>query len=124
MRTRLLVAVALAVIPAAAEAAMPLPVFLAKAEALQQKGMMALFSGDLKLLKNEIHAATESLRAERLAAKAAGKPQAYCPTQDSGSMSSDQLLAALRQIPAGQRARMDVKDGMRTVLARKFPCAP
>lgn len=122
MRTRILVVAALLAASSSAEAAMPLQVFLAKAQALQQKGMLALFSSDLKLLKNEVHAATESLRAERLTAKAAGRPQAYCPPVDSGSMSSDELLAAFRQIPPAQRARMDVKDGMRTILARKFPC--
>jgi hypothetical protein len=102
--------------------AMPLPVFLQKAEALQRKGPLALFSSDLSLLKNEVRAATEALRAERLAAKRAGKPQAYCPTQEGGSMNSDELLAALRRIPPAQRAHMDVKEGVRDMLARKFPC--
>jgi hypothetical protein len=112
----------LSMIPAAAQAAMPLPVFLQKAEALEKKGMLALFSGDLATLKNEVRSATEALRTERLAAKRSGRPQAYCPTQEGGSMNSDELLAALRQIPPAQRAHMDVKEGMRTILARKFPC--
>jgi len=122
MRAGWVLAAALLAASGAAAQAMPLPVFLQKAEALQKKGMLALFSSDLSVLKNEVHAATESLRAERLAAKRAGRPQAYCPTQESGSMNSDELLAALRQIPPAQRAHMDVKDGMRTILARKFPC--
>jgi hypothetical protein len=122
MRPWLLAAALAVALAGAAEAAMPLPVFLQKAEALEKKGMLALFSSDLGLLKNEVHAATEALRAERLAARAAGRAQAYCPPRDSGSMTSDALLAALRQIPPAQRAHMDVKDGMRTILARKFPC--
>ena len=122
MRMRFLAAAALFTAASSAAAAMPLPVFLQKAEALEKKGMLALLSGDLKLLKGEVQAATERLRAERLAAKAAGRRPAYCPPQDSGKMSSDELLAGLRQIPPAQRARMDVKDGMRTFFARKFPC--
>lgn len=115
-------ALALALGAAGAAEAMPLPLFLAKAEALQKKGMMAMFSSDLGLLKKEVIGATEALRRERLAAKAAGRPQAYCPTQEGGKMSSDELLAGLRQIPPAQRARMDVKDGMRAFFARKYPC--
>ncbi|MBV9931906.1 MAG: hypothetical protein JO013_13310 [Alphaproteobacteria bacterium] len=122
MRIGLAVVAAALAIGGSAASAMPLPVFLDKAEALQRKGMLALFSSDLSTLKNEVRAAMESLRAERLAAKRAGRPQAYCPPQDSGAMNSDELLAALRQIPPAQRARMDVKDGMRTILARRFPC--
>jgi hypothetical protein len=122
MRAGWVVAAAVLAASGAAAEAMPLPVFLDKADALQRKGMLAIFSSDLSLLKNEVRSATESLRAERLAAKRAGKPQAYCPTQEGGSMNSDALLAALRQIPPARRTRMDVKDGVRTMLARKFPC--
>lgn len=121
MRAGLVMAAVLAGSGAAAQA-MPLPAFLQKAEALQRKGPLALLSSDLSVLKNEVRAATEALRAERLAAKRAGRPQAYCPTQEGGSMNSDELLAALRQIPPAQRAHMDVKDGVRVMLARKFPC--
>jgi hypothetical protein len=122
MRAGMVVAAAVLAVSGAAAEAMPLPVFLQKAEALQKKGMLALFSSDISVLKNEVHAATESLRTERLAAKRAGKPQAYRPTQEGGSMNSDELLAALREIPPAQRAHMEVKDGVRVMLARKFPC--
>src|SRR5437870_12154951 len=54
------------IVPVAASA-MPVSTFLAKADALRAKGPLALLSGDLKLLTNEIQAA------ER-----AGKPKAYC----------------------------------------------
>ena len=121
-RTALVAALTIAALPALAQAAMPLPTFLDKADALQKKGMMAMFSGDLKLLQNEVQGATEALRKERLAAKAAGRPQAYCPPADSGRMKANELLAALKQIPPAQRARMDVKAGMRVVLARRYPC--
>ncbi|HMC92575.1 MAG TPA: hypothetical protein VKI45_08960 [Allosphingosinicella sp.] len=105
------IAAGLAMIPVAAEAAMPLPVFLAKADALKKKGPLALFSGDIKVLKEEVQTATLSLRNERLAAKAAGKPQAFCPPAEGGKLGSDELLASLRQIPPAERARMDVREG-------------
>lgn len=105
-----------------AAGAMPVSVFLAKADALQKKGPMALFSGDIKVLKGEMGSASAALRAERAAAKATGRPQAYCPPEGSTSLNSNELLAAFRQIPPAQRARMEVKDGLRNLLARKYPC--
>ena len=54
---------------------MPLNQFLAKATALEKKGPMALLSSDLGRLKKEIENSAKQLRAERLAAKAAGRPQ-------------------------------------------------
>jgi hypothetical protein len=123
MRGRLVaIGVGLAMIAGTAEAAMPLPVFLAKAEALQKKGAMALFSGDLKVLKEEIRTSLLSVRSERLAAKAAGKPQAFCPPEGGAKLGSDELLAGLRQIPPAERARMDVRAGLKRFLARKYPC--
>jgi hypothetical protein len=110
-----------AALPGSAQA-MDVQTFLAKADALKAKGPLALFSRDLKLLKSEIQTQSESLRSERLAAKAAGKPQAYCPQGDSGSMDSDELLAAFRTIPEPQRPRIQVRDALKALLARKFPC--
>lgn len=115
-------AAALVLVPMTAAAAMPLPVFLGKAEALEKKGPLALFSGDIKVLKEEIQTATLSLRNERLAAKAAGKPQAFCPPAEGGRMGSNELLASFRQIPPAERARMDVREGLKRFLARKYPC--
>jgi hypothetical protein len=122
MRFGLGMIAALALIPAAAEATMPLPAFLARAEALQNKGPLALFSGDLKLLKDEVQTSLLSIRAERLRAKAAGRPQGFCPPGEGGKMSSDELLAGLRRIPPAERARMDVRQGLKRVLTAKDPC--
>ena len=71
MKKKLLAAVLLAVVPLGAAQAMDVATFLAKADALQKKGMMALMSSDYKLLKNEIVAHSQTLRAERLAAERA-----------------------------------------------------
>jgi hypothetical protein len=116
-------ALILALVPAGAEA-MPVSTFLQKADALQAKGMLALFASDYKLLKTEVTNASAQLRAERLAARAAGRRPAYCPPQDQGSLDSHELLAAFRTIPPAVAARTEVKDALRALLARKFPCAP
>jgi hypothetical protein len=116
-------ALAAGLAPTGAEA-MPVSTFLQKAEALQARGMLALFASDYKLLKAEVTNASAQLRAERLAARAAGRRPAYCPPQDQGSLDSNELLAAFRTIPPAVAARTEVKDALRALLARKYPCAP
>lgn len=107
--------------PAAAQS-MPLPTFLAKAAALEKKGAMALFSGDMKVLKAEMQGSAAALRAERLAAAKAGKAPVYCPPEKGAPMNSDEILAYFRSIPEAQRARMTTRDGFRGMMARKYPC--
>jgi hypothetical protein len=122
MRNKLILgAFLVALVPISAAQAMPVSAFLQKADALEQKGMMALFSADYKLLKAEVQNDSQQLKAERLAAKAAGKPQAYCPPTKAG-LGSSEILAAFRTIPPAQRDRVQVKDALRALLARKYPC--
>jgi hypothetical protein len=83
---------------------------------------MALFSGDLKLLKSEITGSAGALRSERLATQKAGRKPAYCPPGKGGSINSKELLAHFRAIPAAQRERMQVRDAMRSFMVHKFPC--
>jgi len=122
MKIKLFAAVLLAVCPLGAAYAMNVATFLAKADALEKKGMMALFSSDYKALKAEAEAAGGQLRAERLAAQKAGRKPAYCPTTKPDMVSAKELLAHLRAIPPAQRVRIQLKDGMRSLLARKYPC--
>lgn len=117
---KLLLAALLAGMPAGAQA-MDVQTFLAKAETLKAKGMMALFSSDYKLLKGEIQAHSGALKAERLAARKAGRPQAYCPP-DKASLNSDEILTAFSSIPVPQRPRVQVKDALKALLVRKYPC--
>ena len=60
-------------------------------------------------------------KTEREAAKRAGRPTAYCPPAKA-SLNSNELMVHFRAIPPAQRARTEVKDGLRTLLARKYPC--
>ncbi|MEA2998495.1 MAG: hypothetical protein QOK17_328 [Sphingomonadales bacterium] len=114
----------LAALATSGAAAMPVSAFLQRADALQAKGMLALFASDYKMLKAEVTNASAQLRAERLAARAAGRRQAYCPREDTASLDSNELLAAFRTIPPAVAARTEVKDALRALLARKYPCAP
>jgi hypothetical protein len=119
---KLLAAAVLALLPVAALQAMPVETFLQKAEALQRRGILALASSDYRLLRGEVQTATAALRAERQAAQRAGRQPAYCPPQQGGSLTPADILGHFRTIPAPQRARMEVRDGLRTLLARRFPC--
>lgn len=118
---KLILSTLLIVVPVTAVQAMNVAVFLQKAEALQKKGMAAMFSSDLGLLKGEIRTASAQLKAEREAAKRAGRPSAYCPPAKA-SLNSNELMVHFRAIPPAQRARTEVKDGLRSLLARKYPC--
>jgi hypothetical protein len=121
VKKKLLAAALLAIVPLGAAEAMDVATFLAKADALQKKGMLALMSSDYKLLKNEVVAQSQVLRAERLAAQRAGRKPAYCPSAKS-DLGSTEILAAFRTIPAAQRPRIQVKEALRALLARKYPC--
>ncbi len=121
MKKKLLAAALLALVPFGAAQAMDVATFLAKAEALQKKGMMALMSSDYKLLKREIETNAQVLRAEREAAERARRKPAYCPPPKQ-SLTSNEILAAFRTIPAPQRPRIQVKDALRALMARKYPC--
>jgi len=98
------------IVPVAASA-MPVSTFLAKADALRAKGPLALLSGDLKLLTNEIQAA------ER-----AGKPKAYCTPGAGVKLTDKDILAAMQAVPVPHRASTSTKDALRGYLARRFPC--
>jgi len=121
VKTKLLAAALLVLVPTGAAQAMDVATFLAKADALEKQGMMALMSSDYKLLKSEIETQAAALRAERLAALRAGRKAAYCPPAEQ-SMTSGEILAAFRTIPAAQRRRLQVRDALRALMARKYPC--
>ncbi len=116
------VALSLAAVPAVAAHAQAMPVsqFLAKAEALQKKGAMALFSSDIGLLKREIQNSGKQLRSEQLAAQKAGRKPAACMPAKA-SMNSSELLAHFRSIPPQQRG-MPVKAALAGLMQKKYPC--
>ena len=116
---KIVFALLLAAVPAAVSA-MPLSVFLPKAEALKKKGAMALFSSDMGVVKKQFSIAAQKVVAERRATvKAGGKP-AYCPPAGA-KIDTDDLLNHLRAIPAAQRG-MTFTAAYKSFLVRKFPC--
>jgi hypothetical protein len=121
LRIKLLAAAMLAIVPVGAAQAMDVATFLTKADALEKKGMLALMSSDYKLLLREIRTQGAQLRAERLAAEKAGRKPAYCPPAKQ-SLTSKEVLTAFRTIPLAQRPRIQVKDALRALMARKYPC--
>ncbi len=121
MMKKWLAAALLLAAPLGVAQAMDVATFLAKADALEKKGVLALLSSDLKLLKLEVENASAALRAERLAAQKAGRKPAYCPPA-GGKFTEKDILAGLRAVPPAQRQRTQVKDALRTYLSRRFPC--
>ncbi|HJU77579.1 MAG TPA: hypothetical protein VJ597_06610 [Sphingomicrobium sp.] len=121
MRFRLLIAIALGAMPAAVQA-MPVAAFLTKADALQRKGPMALFSSDLKLLTNQIKRDAGELRAENKAAEAAGRRKSYCAPTGGVKLTNRDILGAMHAVPPPKRATTQTKDALRAYFARRFPC--
>ncbi len=118
---RFLWVVLLVVLPVTALQAMTVAVFLDKADSLERRGMMAMFSSDARALKAEMKSAGDSLKAERQRWRAAGQRPAYCPPERIPVKSSD-LLVHLRAIPPAQRQRMEFRDALRLMLVRRYPC--
>jgi hypothetical protein len=99
---------------------MPVATFLAKADALERRGPVALFSGDLKLLKAEVAASGKLLRQEIEAARRAGRrPQACLP--EKAQTDSKELIAYLRSLPPAQRS-VPIKVAFAGLMAKKYPC--
>ena len=124
MRRLILPALALLAMPSALLAArgdMSLAVFVAKADALQAQGPLALFSPELEVLKAEGKAAGESYRARLLNERAAGRPSS-CPP-DSAQIIPEELLAFLKKFPANVRPRVTIRQGVADYFIKKYPCA-
>ncbi len=119
---RIVIGALLAAAPLASAMAMPVSTFLAKADSLQRKGPMALFSSDLKLLTRQIKADSAQLRAANQAASAAGRPKAYCTPGAGVKMSNKDVLVAMREVPAAQRSTTTTRDALRAYFAKRFPC--
>ena len=107
--------------PAAAQS-MNAETFYQRATALQKKGVMALFSGDLKALTKEGQAAGAKAREQRLAAIKAGRKPRFCPPQGTVKIDSDEFMTRLSAIPAADRQRIDMTEATTRILTAKFPC--
>lgn len=106
---------------APAAAAITVETFLAKVAGLKAKGPLALFSGDIGLLKRESAAAVAGIAADKKARAAAGRPPVHC-APDKAKMSASEMIAGLQSIPAPER-RIPLQEGFSRVIARKYPCS-
>ncbi len=113
------VAVVMAIAPAQAE--MSVATFLAKADGLKAKGVMAMMSSDIGLLKDEMKVATTAYRTQINADKAAGRTPHSCPVP-KGKMDSDELMAYFRTIPAARQPKISVKTAFFGMMKQKYPC--
>lgn len=102
--------------------AMPVSTFLTKAEALKKKGPLAVFSGDLKLLMKQVKADGASIRSERLAAKAAGRPTAFCPPEAGAKLTDKDIMVAMQAVPPAARGSTDTRAALRAFMVRRYPC--
>lgn len=119
---RMLIGGVLMLAAAAPASAMSVATFLAKAEALQKKGPLALFSSDLSLLKKQVTADAAEIRKERLAAEAARRPAAFCPPDGGIKLTDKDVVQAMEAVPSAQRASTDTKSALRAYFGRRFPC--
>jgi hypothetical protein len=104
----------------AAPGDMSVAAFLGKAEALKQKGVMAMMSSDLGVLKQEGTAAGTAYRERLTRERAAGKPSS-CPPKGA-RINSDQLLAHLKTYPVSARTGVSMKTAMADYFIKTWPC--
>lgn len=103
---------------------MPLPIFMERADKLQGKGPLAIFSrGEISALQTEMQGANKAVIADYQANKKSGAKQAFCPAKgDKYQLGVQELMNQLRAIPAAQARSMTTKDAMRHLIAKRFPC--
>lgn len=123
MKLPILFAVLMAVSPAAASAqSMTVDQFLTKANALKAKGVMALGSPDLKLLRNHMMAIATDYRRDIEGARAAGQAPHSCPpAKGKTKLGSNELLAEFEAIPPARRGA-STKAAFYDMMKRRYPC--
>lgn len=102
--------------------AMTVAEFLAKAKALQAKGILAIGSPDIALLRDEMKRVAEAYRADIVAARAAGRTPHSCPPpKGKARMDGKLLIAELEKIPPARRG-MSMKTAFYAMMKRRYPC--
>jgi hypothetical protein len=106
---------------AAAAGDMSVATFLAKADRLKAKGILAMGSADIGLLKGEVQAAGKSYRDQIESDKAAKRTPHSCPPQKA-SMNSNELLTHFRSYPAASRSKISVRTAFFDLMKKRYPC--
>jgi hypothetical protein len=105
----------------AAPGDMNIGTFLAKADALKAKGIMALGSPDIGVLKAEVKGAGVAYRDRVKSDKAKGMVPHSCPPAKA-AMKSDELLGHLRTYPAAQRQQVSIRTAFADLMKKRYPC--
>lgn len=121
MKRGLLVLAAAGLLTTPAAAEMSVSSFLTKTEALKAKGILALGSPDLGLLRDEVKRATISYRDTIKDAKAKGKKPHSCPPEKT-KMNSDELITHFKTVPQGQAKRVSVRAAFFDMMKKRYPC--
>ncbi len=116
-----IIAAATMVAPAhAAPGDMSVATFLAKVDALKAKGIMAMLSSDVGVLKAEATAAGYGYRDRLKKERAAGHPSSCPPTPTK--VSQLMWLNHLSSYPAAQRGQTTLNRAMSDMFSRNWPC--
>jgi hypothetical protein len=99
--------------------AMSVADFLVKADAIKAKGMMAMFSPDLGVLRAEVQTGVNAWRAQ---AMPTGKRANACPPGDKLRLTPKDVLAMMDAVPQPQRAATETADALIAGLNRRYPC--
>lgn len=116
---RWMLAVLLVAMPGVAQA-MTVHEFLTKANALKARGIFALGSSDIGVLKGEMAGIVKAWQADSVLAKKAGRPIA-CPPPGAKKMSQKEFLTSLDGIPQAQRG-MSMKAAFYGIMKKRYPC--
>jgi hypothetical protein len=99
---------------------------LAKADALQRKGVFAVFSSDLRAIKAEANSDMTAFGTDYFTAAQAHRPLPACPPKEGPNklritVDTDDLLQFYRSIPPARRG-MSSRQAFTDFMSRKFPC--
>lgn len=120
-RSALTLTLLLAATPAlAGPGDMSVAAFLTKVDGLKSKGMMAMFSGDIKVLKAEGMAAGEAYKQRLAAERAQGRPSS-CPPKGI-TVNSNQLIAHLNSYAPAARPATSMKTAFADYFIKTYPC--
>lgn len=103
--------------------AMTVAEFLAKADALKAKGLLAMGSSDAKLLGAEMRAIGAAYRADLDGAKKAGRvPHSCPPPQGKARLDARGLVGELRAIPVARQRTTSMKSAFYAMMKTRYPC--
>ena len=106
---------------AAATGDMTVATFLGKYEALKKKGLFALGSSDVGVLKAEGQAAGEAYTARLRADRAAGRPPHSC-VPSGGRLSQSEFISGVQRYPSASRSQVTLKMAVADLMRKKYPC--